>query len=316
MVGINDSAFDSQFVIDQGVVGQVGNGFIGKAVTALFDRFCRVLVHDKYDPTTVPLADVVREAQLIFVAVPTPMVDGTGECHTGIVESVLYDIQDTALEIGRDLEEFIVVIKSTVPPGFTDRMKRKHALRIAFSPEFLTEANSINDFKFAKRLLIGGDIEDAIVIFKYFSHVWHDRMFDDNGQYHGTHPAGPVLIVQCPPKTAEMVKLTTNAFLSTKVLFFNEIYRVCEKLGISFDEMKDLTLLDGRIGKSHTNVPGPDGHMGFGGHCFNKDLANLIHVCKELGTEQKLFSVVEQRNLEIRDDRDWEQMQGRAVIKK
>src|SRR5690349_4183690 len=114
--------------MDKATVGQVGYGFIGNAVVELFRPHCDVVVYDKagYEgrqrPLRVGFAEsidtVVRNCEVIFVAVPTPMKP-SGECHTGIVESVLQDIQNVATKIERDLADFVVVIKSTVPPGFT-----------------------------------------------------------------------------------------------------------------------------------------------------------------------------------------------------
>ncbi len=321
-IDIQSKSFIPDFDMTKATVGQIGYGFIGNAVVELFRPHCRVLVYDKagYKDlsekdaiTGVRFCDnvdaVVNEADVIFVAVPTPMKP-SGECHTGIVESVLQDIQNSALKLGRDLGSFVIVIKSTVPPGFTVRMQERFATRILFSPEFLTEANAVKDFKSTNRVLLGGDVEDARVVFKYFEGVWPDRQM---GTFDG-HPDGPVHVVQCDATVAEMVKLSTNAHLMAKVLLSNELYLVCEKLGIPYDDVRMLTQFDRRIGLSHMTVPGPDGALGAGGHCFPKDISNLRFVAKELGTDEKLFTAIHERNLEIRQDRDWENMKGRAVI--
>lgn len=102
----------------------------------------------------------------------------------------------------------------------------------------------------------------------------------------------------------------------TKVLFCNEIYQLCEKMGLSYNEVRALACLDGRIGASHTLVPGPDGQPGAGGHCFPKDINNLRSVAKELGTGEKLFTAVIERNNELRSEKDWEAMKDRAVTDK
>lgn len=323
MIDINSKTFVQDFRIADATVGQVGYGFIGNAVVELFRPHVRmVVVYDKAkcqaddgNVRHVPTIDrVVSECDVIFVAVPTPMKP-SGECHTDIVESVLQEIQNTAVRIGRDLGEFVVVIKSTVPPGFTSRMQAKYALRLVFSPEFLTEANAVRDFQTANRVLIGGDYEDALVVFKYFEGVWPDRQpntFVD-------HPDGPVHIIQCESEVAEMVKLSTNVHLTARVMISNELYLICEKLGIKYDDVKVLTQLDRRIGLSHMNVPGPDGNLGYGGHCFVKDTQSLSFISDSLGIAkgafgQNLFRSLHERNLDIRKDRDWEAQKGRAVI--
>jgi UDPglucose 6-dehydrogenase len=313
--------------MSQATVGQVGYGFIGNAVVELFRPFCSVIVYDKFlaengyegrekFPRVTLCNDidsVVKVSEIIFVAVPTPMRQ-SGECDTRIVESVVQDIQSAALRAKRDVEDFIVVIKSTVPPGFTRRMQDRYALRILFSPEFLTEANAVNDFKTTNRVLLGGDLEDARVVFKYFEGVWPTRI--DGPNFDPEHPDGIVQIIQCEPEEAEMVKLSTNVHLTARVMISNELYLICQKMGIDYEKVKIMTQLDRRIGLSHMNVPGPDGHLGYGGHCFVKDTQSLAFISNQLGTavgKSSLFHQLHLRNLEIRDDRDWEAQKGRAV---
>lgn len=329
MIDIQSPTFIADFDMTKATVGQVGYGFIGNSVVELFRPYCTVLVYDKagYEGKREPqgahlcntLDSVVQDSEVIFVAVPTPM-KSSGECHTGIVESVIQDIQNSALKLGRDLGSFIVVIKSTVPPGFTRKMQDKYAMRILFSPEFLTEANAVNDFKTANRVLLGGDLEDARVVFKYFEGVWPSRIVGP--AFDPTHPDGPVQIVQCESEVAEFVKLSTNVHLTSRVMISNEIYLLCQKLGVNYEDVKLLTQLDRRIGLSHMNVPGPDGHLGYGGHCFVKDTQNLAFLSEKLGTSNvgpdgmgtSLFRALHDRNLEVREDRDWEAQKGRAVI--
>lgn len=302
-IDINATDFLERFVAKSATVGIVGHGYVGKAVEYFFSETCRTLVHDKAKPEMSKLRQLVDEAELIFVCVPTPMRND-GSCHTGIVEEVLRDIVEQAGHVNRNLNNFIVVVKSTVSPGFTKRMKERHqGLRLLFSPEFLTEANSFQDFVNTNRVLLGGDVDDGRVAFKYFEARLTEKVED-----------GRVTIAACDSTVAETVKLFTNGFLATKVLFCNEMERLCTALEIPYEEVRVLSLLDRRIGQSHTVVPGPDGHKGFGGHCFVKDLNSLKRIADDLDTGQKLFTTVIERNLEVREDRDWEKMHGRAVI--
>lgn len=308
MIDIDAADLSETFEISNGTIGQIGYGYIGNAVVELFKPFCKTLIYDKAKPELGTLENVVGKSEVIFIAVPTPM-EKTGECHTGIVEAVLQDIQNTAVRIGRELDSFIVVIKSTVPPGFTKKMDDKYALRILFSPEFLTEARSVEDFKKTNRVLLGGDLEDAQIVYRYFAGVWQDRIPEN----YVDHPDGPVYIVQSSSTVAEMVKLSTNVHLMSKVLVSNELYLVCQKLGVDYSEVKRLTQLDRRIGLSHMDVPGPDGKLGAGGSCFPKDVNNLRWVCESLGIDEKMFTVIHERNVEIRGA-DWEELKGRAVV--
>lgn len=302
-ISINAPDFIENFDISEMTAGIVGFGYVGQAVESFLSSECKTRVYDKFKKKQFDLdtlEDVVRESQIIFVCVPTPMKKD-GSCSTHIIESVLEDIKIVAQTVNRDVNEFVLVLKSTVWPGFTKEMNRKTGLRITFSPEFLTEANSIEDFENINRVLFGGADEDTIVPLKFFERKLANR----------------AVLVSCDDSTAlEMVKLFTNAFLTVKVMFGNEMFLVCKELGVDYNEVMTLACLDPRIAYSHLKVPGPDGNPGYAGHCFPKDINSLRSICKELGTGEKLFSATIERNDEIRpaDARDWERQKGRAVV--
>jgi UDPglucose 6-dehydrogenase len=307
---ITDGNFFNEFNhYNHWTVGQIGHGYIGQAVVELFKDDFNVVVYDKAKPELNSLEDVVGRSHVIFVAVPTPM-EADGTCHTGIVESVLQDIQNTAVKIDRDVEDFVVVIKSTVPPGFTEKMSVRFALRIVFSPEFLTEKNSVNDFKTSNRLILGGDQEDSSIVYKFFERVWIDRTI----QNFVDHPDGPVNILAVDSTTAELVKYFTNVYLTTVVTFANEFYQVCKAFDRDYDIVKILGALDHRISPSHLDVPGHDGNFGFGGSCFPKDINSLRSICAKMGIPERLFTAIIERNNELRPSKDWEQLKGRAVV--
>jgi UDPglucose 6-dehydrogenase len=113
---------------------------------------------------------------------------------------------------------------------------------------------------------------------------------------------------------AEMVKYLTNNFLSVKVAFANEMYDLCSTLNVDYNDVIDMAIYDERLGKSHWSVPGPDGDFGFGGHCFPKDLAAILSVTKEHDTVDNVLRAAQATNNSVRQNKDWEQMEGRAVI--
>lgn len=334
-------------LLKNGTVGIIGWGFVGKSVEAFFADTCRVLIYDrKGSPNT--LQQVVDGAEVIFLCLPTPMKED-GSCHTDIIDSVISQVREIALSSGRPLDSFVLVIKSTVRVGFTEEMQEKYfPLRIVFSPEFLTEKNAIEDFKSCNRIIVAGDKEDANVVLTYFCGVKHvydratgiperrvvqkyEELFDGPSadtavdrqvlleEFFKERTAAAfksvVLYYEEVPAVAEMTKLFTNGILTTKIMFCNEVYQICQKLGISYDEVRVAALLDRRIGDSHTMVPGHDGSLGYGGHCFPKDINNLKAICRELGVDEKIFTAVITRNDELREDKDWLRMEGRAVIK-
>jgi UDPglucose 6-dehydrogenase len=214
-----------------------------------------------------------------------------GKCDTRLLESVVEKLQE---ECGKLNKAPTLVIKSTVPPGTTTRIYNKGYLEICFSPEFLTEANSFDDFKNQGRIIIGGPGAKKV-----------KRMFRK------PFPRIPIIVTKA--ETAEMVKYFTNCFLATKVTFANQMYELCEAINIDYDKVCEYALYDTRIGKSHLAVPGPDGDLGFGGHCFPKDLAAMIFLAKDSLLEPGLLDAVQDENDRYRTDYDWEKMKGRAV---
>lgn len=110
-------------------------------------------------------------------------------------------------------------------------------MRLAFSPEFLTEKNSVQDFKNVNRIFVGGDEDDALIVLKYFHDADPKKVAD-----------GKRNLLQCDSTVAEMVKLYANGMLTMKVIFSNEVYLMCQKLGIDFNEVRLLAGLDPRVG--------------------------------------------------------------------
>jgi UDPglucose 6-dehydrogenase len=238
-----------------------------------------------------------------FVCLPTPMFP-SGAADLRIVESVL-DVLATASS-DTETTQRIAVVKSTVPPGSVERWNRKYNdknLHIVFNPEFLTEANALEDMRNQNRIILGGPrpwINTVKMIFQ---------------------TAFPkVQLIKTSSTTAEMVKYVTNCFLATKVSFANEMYQTCFELNkhglnVDYDKVIEYAKHDHRLGETHWAVPGPDGNYGFGGHCFPKDLNALMFLAKKYGVLSTVLQAVWDKNLEVRQKqcRDWEKQVGRAV---
>ena len=279
-------------------IGIIGQGYVGTAIKVGFEPYYDLETYDKYneDKSTCGLSDMVAECEVIFVGVPTPMNED-GSCHTDIVESVVKEIDEWVSRYHKDVSP-IVVIKSTVPPGTTDRLHRKYKnVNVVFNPEFLTEANFIEDFKTQDRIILGGTRKGTNLLRQVYSKVFPTAH-----------------IIKTGSKTAEMVKYMTNSYLATKVSFANEIYQICQKINIDYDKVVEYATLDERLGKTHLSVPGPDGDLGFGGHCLPKDLNALITFAQNLDLEPIVLETVNWVNDKFRKNRDWEEMKGRAVV--
>ena len=273
-------------------IGIIGQGFVGNAIYQKFKNYFSVLTYDLDEAkrNTDTLVEVVQASEVVFVCLPTPMRRSDGTCDTSIVASVLNEIN----EVGKDV---IVVIKSTIPPTTTETFNDKFGnITIIFNPEFLTEANAVHDFENQSKIILGGPRKGTTLLKQIYRLVFPTTPIIKTGSTH-----------------AEMVKYVTNSFLATKVSFANEMYQICDKLDLDFDKVVEYATYDDRLGKSHWAVPGPDGYFGYGGHCFPKDVKAMINVAKDLGITPTMLMATDSKNNVVRDNRDWEQMEGRAV---
>ena len=273
-------------------IGIIGQGFVGNAVYKKFKKFYNVLTYDIIkERCNSSLNEIKKNCDVVFICVPTPM-NQDGSCDTSFVESVLKDLSDS--------KELIVINKSTVLPGTTDRFNAQFQnLQIVFNPEFLTERNAEKDYENQNRIILGGPRPATNILKTIFSKVFPETM-----------------IIKTGPAHAEMIKYFTNSFLATKISFANEIYQICKKLNLDYDKVIEYSVYDKRIGNSHLSVPGHDTDFGFGGHCLPKDLTALIKLSEELGTTNNVLKSVLKTNNNVRNNRDWEKMIGRAVNKK
>ena len=277
-------------------IGIVGQGYVGTAIKVGFESYYDLETYDKYseEKSTMQLADMVESCEVIFVCVPTPM-NKDGSCNIDVVEGVIKQINKLLTDWKSDKKP-IVVIKSTVPPGTTEKLHKKFKnVNVIFNPEFLTEANFIDDFKNQTRIILGGTRKGTNKLRQIYSKVFPTAH-----------------IIKTHSTIAELVKYMTNSYLATKVSFANEMYQICEKFDMDYDKVVEYATLDERLGVTHWSVPGPDGDFGFGGHCLPKDLSALIEVADDLDVD--VLRSTQRTNNKVRKDRDWERMKGRAVI--
>lgn len=276
-------------------VGIVGQGYVGKALKSGFnsDRI-EINTYDKYlsnESSVKNIKELILLSEIIFVCVPTPMKKN-GECFTEIVEEVVKEIDSFA-----DNRK-TVILKSTVPPGTTDRLNKIYKkVSLVFNPEFLTEANFLDDFKNQKYIILGGDKKDLVLISNLYSIVFPEIKMNHTTSIN-----------------AEIVKYFLNTYLATKVSFANEMKTLCDLVDADYDEIVNLVIQDTRIGKSHLMVPGPDGKLGFGGSCFPKDINALLAFSKSLNIQMSVIESAIKANLRLRPERDWEKLINRSVI--
>ena len=278
-------------------IGIIGQGFVGSAVREGMEKYFDIICFDK-DPNkfsnSVSVFNVVENSVLCFLCVPTPMKK-SGECDLSIVNKALNEIYECTTSLNKN--QYIVVIKSTIPPGTTSKLNLEFPnISIVFNPEFLTEANSVNDYLEQNRIIIGGDRPASSKVKMIFSKAF---------------PRIP--IIKTSSTIAETIKYVTNTFLAMKVSYANEVYQICQELNIDYDKVIEYSRYDDRLGNSHWSVPGPDGDFGFGGHCFPKDLAAFEFIAKEMGIDTIMLTAALDKNKKVRKNLDWVKQIGRAV---
>ena len=277
-------------------IGIIGQGFVGNAVFQKFRNYYNVYTYDlQAKLCNATNEEIFVECDTIFVCLPTPM-NKDGSCYTGLVEAELRDL-DEKCRFDKNKKKTII-IKSTISPGTTAKWNKQFKnLNVVFNPEFLTEANAVSDYENQNRIILGGPRKATTKLKPIFAKVFPKAA-----------------IIKTDSTYAEMVKYVTNSFLATKVSFANEMYEICNGLDIDYDKVIEYAQYDDRLGKSHWAVPGPDGDFGYGGHCFPKDVKALIHVAKKLNVTPTILTATDDKNFYVRTDKDWEKMEGRAVI--
>ena len=238
---------------------------------------------------TLKLADVVPEADAVFIAVGTPSRHGDGHADLKYVHAA-------AREIAPHLKKGAVVVnKSTVPVGTGDAVERlireecpEAEFFVASNPEFLREGNAIDDFKRPDRVVVGVNDAGAETVMR---EVYRPL----------THNETQLIMMSRP--AAELTKYAANAFLATKISFINEIADLCERVGADVHDVAHGIGLDARIG-SRFLQPGP----GYGGSCFPKDTLALIKTGEDYEAPQRIVEAVVKSN-------DWrKRSMGRKVL--
>jgi len=229
---------------------------------------------------TTNLGEAISDAEIVFIAVGTPMGDD-GSADLQYVLAVAKSIGETMVK------QLLVVDKSTVPVGTADQVKatiqKELELRnsdlefdVVSNPEFLKEGAAINDFMKPDRVVIGADSEAA---FKKMREIYspffrsHDRF------------------ITMDIRSAEMTKYAANAMLATKISFMNEIANICEKVGADANQVRIGIGSDQRIGYSFI-YPG----AGYGGACFPKDVKALTKIAENNNYTAELITAVEKVN--------------------
>jgi nucleotide sugar dehydrogenase len=276
-------------------IGIIGNGFVGQAIIHGFVLHTEsILVYDN-DPkrSLNTVKELVACSEIIFVCVPTPMFE-SGECDLSIVFSVVNELSQH-----NNIDQKVVVIKSTVVPGTSEKLADNYPnMNFVFNPEFLTERRARLDFINTSRIVLGSNKTSALEIVEKL--------------YKIRFPHVP--IIKTDFGTAQLIKYMANCFFATKISFMNEMKQICDAINGDWNSAMKGLMTDYRIGNSHTDVPGHDGDLGFGGKCFPKDINAMIKKAEELGIEPTVMKGAWEKNKQVRKNLNWYDIPG-AVTK-
>lgn len=249
-------------------LGIVGLGAVGTANKEGFEYLGHTVIgHDIKLDTSI---QDVLDAEITFLCVPTPQSDD-GSCNTSIIESVIKEL---------NLYNYkgIIAIRSTVVPGFTQRMIDTYKnLTICFVPEFLRERCAADDFIHNHKLLAIGTHD-----------IWVYRKLVK------AHGALPENTEHLTPNEAEVLKYYNNVYAALRVTFANVMYEICEKLDCDYTTIKNAYIKTGKATDMYLDVN--PGLRGYGGMCLPKDTQAIASLIKDLGLELELIQSIHNDN--------------------
>jgi len=255
------------------VIGIMGAGVVGGSLRSFVRSQGRVV--RVYDPPKGQTSlDAIAEADVVFVCVPTPYTPGVGFDDSYLLDAVK-----------KIPGQKPVVIKSTVLPGTTEVLQERFPQhRFMFNPEFLREASAYEDFIAPDRQIVGCTQES-----------------EGEAQFvMSLLPRAPFELV-CSASAAEMAKYVANSFLAVKVIYANEVFDLCEHMGIDYTPVRDIVANDARIGGSHMDVFDA-GYRGYGGKCLPKDSKSLLDLARSVGIELEVLRATDRTNAALRGD--------------
>ena len=257
-------------------VGIVGLGFVGGAISESFalNIVDVVAVDPAKGLSATP--EELNSCDGIFVCVPSPQGDD-GSCDTSILESVLSNLKSINYR-------GVIISKCTAPPLVYRRLQEQYP-NLVHAPEFLTAANAVRDYANGTFCFIGGSVSAYVREAERLIRLSQSEL---------------ETVVHCTIEEAALAKYTINSFMSTKVVFMNEMYKLATNLGCDYSKIAKMVTADKRIGSSHMQVPGPDGFFGFGGACFPKDTSALLKIAQEAGVDMQVLDAAVKKNMILR----------------
>lgn len=267
------------------MISIIGLGVTGSAIQKSFiNKQIKQKNYDKYK-NIGKLEDCLNSV-IIFLCLPTPFNKENNEYN----KDPIYDVLDK-LEYYK--YDGVIVLKSTVEPNTTnelyDKYKLKHHFNLVHNPEFLSSSTAYEDFHNQSHIVLGRHKECYLDQFKKVKSFY--KKYYSNSE-----------ISMCFSNESESMKIFLNSFYASKIQLFNEYYLLCKKTGINYENVKRLMLKNNWINPMHTNVPGKDNKLSYGGDCFPKDTKALNAYMKKNNASNKVLDSVIKEHDELRGD--------------
>lgn len=258
-------------------IGICGYGFVGSAVHAFLESLnYQITIYDKFKEPFQNNLNLLLTTDLLFVCLPTLFSETLSA----------YDMTelDVTLAVLNNMNYAgYVLIKSTVQPNYCNAKNALYPfLKIMHNPEFLTARSAKEDFANQNHIVVGFTKETYTLPVMGVIKSFYQALF----------PNAHLSLVSAD--MAALVKLTCNAFYALKVQYFTEIYFTCRHLDICYNDLRLLILKNGWIHEKHTQVPGPDGQVSYGGLCFPKDVAALSSFLKKFDLPNALLNAAKE----------------------
>jgi UDPglucose 6-dehydrogenase len=268
-----------------GKIGVIGAGMVGGALIEYFKKQGRELcIYDK--GKNFGSMEKVNQADVIFICVPTPFDK----------EKQSFDLTHVEESCNNILGDKIIVIKSTVLPGTTQKLQEKYPQhKFLFNPEFLTELTAQQNMDYPDRQIIG----------------YTKQSYTVSKDIINLLPLAPFEKI-IPSTEAEMVKYFGNNWFAVKVSFTNQMYDLCQKLGLNYDIITESAAADKRIGRDHLKVI-HNGYRGYGGKCLPKDIKALIEFANNQGVDLKLHKTAEEVNNKLMKEQNIEDPESFSI---
>lgn len=258
-------------------VGIIGLGCVGNA---LLDSFRRHQIETKlYDKHKDLLNfEAVLDCTLLFLCLPTEF-DAVSQQYD---KSSIYE---TCQKLKDHNYKGIVIIKSTLEPQTCQKLANTYQLNIVHNPEFLSAKTAVEDYHRQTHIVIGQT-----------STITQENLNLIEDFFYKYYPLAQFSV--CTSDESESMKLFCNSFYAVKIQFFNELFVLCQNLNINYDNVKNLMIKNNWINPMHTQVPGTDGQLSYGGMCFPKDMNALNALMQHNQTpHQVIQSAIKERDL-------------------